>query len=126
MNELSMTPLTARLWDRNISYAWSDVDITETDDEYIFNFEIPEALKNNVKIWVENNKLTVSGTRAKSLDEAKDSRSENACDKFHRSFRLPRSIDKDKVDAGFVDSTLIIVLPKISEARKTSVNINPN
>jgi HSP20 family protein len=100
-----------------------EVDISETDTEFLFNFELPGALKDDIKIWLENDILTVSGDKKADAREQSESLvSERAFGKFERSFRLPESVDRNKVNARLVDGVLAINLPKIKQAKEILIN----
>jgi HSP20 family protein len=100
-----------------------DVDISETDKEYLFNFEIPGALRDDIKIWLENDVLTVSGEKKADID-GKSERlvSERSFGKFERSFRLPEPVDRNKVIAELVNGVLAIKLPKTREVKEILIS----
>jgi HSP20 family protein len=117
--------MIARIMKENVAYAWPDVDIAETDDHYSFSFEIPGALKDDIKIWLENDVLTVSGEKKRSSDDARRMLfSGRAFGKFERSFRVPKSVDRNNVKAEFVDGILVVTLPKVPEAKGKEISIN--
>ncbi len=107
----------------NAGYSWPDVNISETDGEYLFSFDIPGTVRDDIKIWLDNDLLTVSGEKkADSFEKEERLVSERAFGKFERSFRLPKSVDRNKVEAELVSGVLTIRLPKIIETREISVN----
>ncbi len=123
-NDKMVSPLAARLWNSNASYAWEDVDILETPSEYIFSFEIAESLRDNVKIRVEDNKLYVSAKRGNTGSRTNIIESNGRYAEFKRNFRLPLPVDGNNVNAGFFDGDLIVVLPKTLEAKMSFINFN--
>jgi len=125
MINLQISPLQARFWKENSSFAWPDVDIAENDNEYKFSFEIPGAARDDIKIWMENDILTVSGEKKKTLPENGEQLvSERPYGKFERSFRLNKPVEKNGVTAEFVDGILIITLPKAVESKPREISIN--
>jgi HSP20 family protein len=98
-----------------------DVDIIETADNYLFKFEIPGMHKNDIKIWLENNTLTVSGEK-KIPDNSDRLLAERSFGNFARTFKLPAPVDKDKVSAELVDGVLAITLSKAKVAAEISIN----
>jgi HSP20 family protein len=125
MINLQISPLQARFWRENSSFAWPDVDIAENENEYKFSFEIPGAVKDDIKIWLENDILTVSGEKKKTIPETGEQLvSERPYGKFERSFRLNKPVDKNRVTAEFVDGILIITLPKAVESKPREISIN--
>lgn len=90
------------------------IDISETKDNLVIHAEIPGVPKENLKITLQDNILTIEGEK-KNVNEEKDVeyyREERAFGKFKRSFTLPVEVDSDKVDAKFEDGILEIKLIK--------------
>jgi len=115
----------ARLFSSKQSFAWPDADIKENDNEYIFSFEIPGTLKDDIKIWLDDDVLTVSGEkRMKPGGDETVLVNERAFGKFERSFRLPSPVDRNKIKAEFVDGILVVVTPKAAETVKKEIKIN--
>ena len=114
----------ARYWREHAGYAWPDVDISESDSEYIFSVEIPGTVKDDIKIWIEDNVLTVTGEKkAKAQEKDQLVFSERAFGKFERMFKLTKSVDRNKVSAELVDGILVIIVPKSIEARPREISI---
>src|SRR5881628_3749693 len=68
------------------------VDIVEDDNEYLIKAELPEVKKEDVKVTVQDDVLTISGERMfeKEEKDRKYHRMERAYGSFVRSFTLPR------------------------------------
>ncbi|EGD74938.1 heat shock protein [Salpingoeca rosetta] len=95
-------------------------DIVESKDAHIFTMDTPGMSKDDVKIEVENDVLTVSGER-KSKHEEKDDkvhRVERHYGSFKRSFGLPEGVDASKVKAKFDNGQLRIEVPKPPQSAK--------
>src|SRR5881394_1553997 len=100
---------------------WSPlVDITETDQEYLFKADLPEMKKDDVKVTVENGMLTISGERKVEREEknTKFHRIERSFGRFLRTFAIPEDADASKIAAGFKDGVLRVHLPKSAVAKK--------
>jgi HSP20 family protein len=118
------TPAMARLLERKIGHSRPDVDIIENADNYLFSFEIPGAMKEDVKIWLEDDILTISGEKKEELSKGETKLlSERSFGKFEMSFRLPGSIDGGKIKAEFIDGLLVVTAPKSAEARPKEIAI---
>lgn len=104
------------------------VDIKETNSEYNLAFEVPGMTKEDIKISVENNLLSISGE--KRTEERKDTdkvhRLERSYGSFQRSFTLPRPVQGDKVAASLKDGILKVTVPKAEEAKAKAVDIKVN
>ena len=105
---------------------WSPaVDITEDDKEYLVKAELPEINKEDVKVTVENNVLTISGERKFEKEEKgkRYHRIERSYGSFVRSFTLPDDASSGKVDAKFHDGLLTVHVPKSEQARPKQIEI---
>ncbi|REE00549.1 Hsp20/alpha crystallin family protein [Marinoscillum furvescens] len=90
------------------------VDVAESDKAFEIQFHIPGVKKNDIKIDVDDDRLTVSGER-KIANEKNDKNYhsvESYYGTFSRSFYLPDSVNSDKIDASYEDGVLNIVVPK--------------
>jgi len=125
MYNVIFSPLAARIFRDNVGYAWPDVDIAESSDSFSFTFEIPGALKEDIKIWIDKDILTVTGEKKGSnSDGQKTISSERNFGNFERSFKLPEHVDKNNVQAKFVDGLLVVIIPKSQEAKVKEITIN--
>ncbi len=106
--------------------AWTPaVDVEERDDEYQVKVELPGVSKDDVKITVQDNILTIHGEK-KREKETKGSnyhRVERSYGSFQRSFTLPTSVRHDKVEASYKEGILTIALPKAEEAKPKQIEV---
>jgi HSP20 family protein len=117
-------PAMARFFERSTSNSRPDVDIIENADNYLFSFEIPGAMKDDVKIWLEDDLLTISGEKKEELAEGETKLlSGRSFGKFEMSFRLPGSIDGGKIKAEFVDGLLVVTVPRSEKAKPKEIAI---
>lgn len=96
------------------------VNITETKDEYQVSLAAPGLKKEDFKIDVEGNMLSISCEKEENKEEKekKFTRREYSYRSFSRSFQLPEEVNLEKIDARYVDGVLQIILPRREEARK--------
>ncbi|HJU05181.1 MAG TPA: Hsp20/alpha crystallin family protein [Nitrospiraceae bacterium] len=101
------------------------VDIAEDDKEYLIKAELPEVKKEDVKLAVNDNVLTITGERKYEKEETnkKYHRVERAYGSFTRSFMLPEDADEGKVAADFKDGVLKVHVPKSEKAKPKSTEI---
>lgn len=96
------------------------VNITEQKGEYLVSLAVPGMTKEDFKIDVDGNMLTISSEKEESKEE-KDktfTRKEYNYSSFRRSFTLPDEVNKEKIDARYEDGELKISLPRKEEAKK--------
>ena len=94
-------------------------NVAESDKGFEIEFAVPGMNRDDIKISVENNVLTVSSEKENKKEE-KDrnfTRKEFVYGSFTRSFTLPRTVDVDQIQAHCENGILKIDLPKKEEAR---------
>jgi HSP20 family protein len=105
---------------------WSPlVDITEDEKEYLIKAELPDIKKEDVRLTVENDVLTISGERKFEKEEKSKRyhRVERAYGSFVRSFSLSEDADGSKVTADFKDGMLHVHLPKSVQSKPKAIEI---
>lgn len=105
---------------------WSPlVDISEDEKEYLVKAELPDIKKEDIKIGVHNDVLTISGERKYEKEEKgkKYHRVERAYGSFMRSFTLPEDADANKISAECKDGMLKVHLPKSEKAKPKSIEV---
>jgi HSP20 family protein len=117
MINIKFNPLDVRC--ANIT--WPLVDISESKEYFTLSCEIPGALKDDIKVWIEDDLLLISGEK-KGDNDLERLVAERVFGRFERSFKLPRAIDRNNVVAELVDGVLRIKLPKLLEAKEISIN----
>ncbi|MDX2250890.1 MAG: Hsp20/alpha crystallin family protein [Nitrospira sp.] len=105
---------------------WSPlVDITEDDKEYLIKAELPEMKKEEIKINVHEDVLSISGERKYEKEEKgkKYHRVERAYGSFVRSFTLPEDADGSKINAEYKEGVLKLHLPKSEKAKPKAIEV---
>ena len=107
---------------------WNNVpatNIIEHKNEYELELAVPGYEKKDFKIDLEQNMLTISSTKEENHEEnTKDySRKEFSSCSFSRSFTLPETIDKEKIQANYENGILHVSLPKVEEVKKLTKEI---
>ena len=91
------------------------VDLYETSDRFVLSIELPGLKRDQIKIELQHEILTVRGERAVQHEEgAQFHRVERVHGPFARSFSLPNPADADRVQAEFRDGVLTVVIPKLA------------
>ena len=103
------------------------VDIEENDNEYKFFVELPGLEKDDVKISLKDDILSIKGE--KKFEKKEENKNyhcyERRYGKFERSFRLNADVIIDKIDATFKNGVLTVDLPKaeISKPKEIEVKV---
>ncbi len=102
------------------------VQMIETDNSIEITAELPGVSKDDVRIDLENNVLTIHGEKKEEKEEKEKERYlyERYYGAFQRSFALPTPVDEDKVTAEFKNGVLKIRLEKAPEAKGKTIPIN--
>jgi HSP20 family protein len=98
------------------------IDISDDDKNIYVEAEIPGVKKEDMKITLQDNILTINGEKKQEKEEKNKKnffRSERVYGSFTRSFTLPEDINPDSVDAKFERGLLKIA---ISKAEPKKVN----
>jgi HSP20 family protein len=92
------------------------VDLMENNNSVNIIVELPGVSKNDVKIVLENNVLTLSGEKKNKVEEKDNVKivtNERTFGKFERKFELPEDINPDDVKANFENGLLNISIAKL-------------
>jgi HSP20 family protein len=90
------------------------VDVIEEEKSFDIHVAVPGMNKEDFKIDLNDNYLTISGER-KNTKERKDNlyRSvETQYGSFGRSFSLPENVDASKITAQYTNGILVVSIPK--------------
>jgi HSP20 family protein len=95
------------------------VNIAETENQFEIELAAPGLSKEDFKINIDKNVLSVSADKkAENVEEGKKySKKEYAYTSFVRSFTLPEIADSTKIDAEYIDGILKLNVAKKEEAK---------
>jgi HSP20 family protein len=102
------------------------VDLSETDDHYRMELDVPGMTRDDITISYQENQLTVSGERREETEQEDSEyvRVERSFGHFYRSFRLPKTINADDIEATYNHGVLTIEVPKAEESKPHRIEIN--
>lgn len=121
-----------RLFDRDLDEAAGQmtqwplrVDIREDEHQIILKADVPGMEQKDIKVNVDNGRLTISGERAFDDEQHKDhyQRVERPFGRFSRTFQLTNTTDVSKIAASYKNGVLEIVLPKLEEAKPRAIQV---
>ena len=88
-------------------------ELSEDTKAYWLKVDLPGLKKDEIKVDVTENHITVSGERkVERKEDKKNHVSEMAYGSFTRSFSFPVSVDPEKTEAQFENGVLRVTLPK--------------
>jgi HSP20 family protein len=99
------------------------VNVTENEQNYSVSVAAPGLKKEDFKIGLSRNMLTISAEKDEENEEkeGKYNRKEYNYSSFSRSFTLPEEVNREQIDAKYEDGVLKLVLPKKEEVKKANV-----
>jgi HSP20 family protein len=96
------------------------VDATEDDKAYRVSAEIPGVRKEDIKVSVVDNEVTISA-EVKSQTEKKEGERVVHSERYYgavaRSFTLPQAVDEEGAQAKYENGVLTLTLPKRAGTR---------
>jgi len=105
------------------------MDIEESDQAYTVMAEIPGVKKEDIKIEIDGNKVSIRA-EVKQVKEEKDSqsqgnmiRSERYYGQQYRSFSLSQAVDDTAAEAKYQDGVLHLTLPKKGGGNAKQVSV---
>ena len=104
--------------------------VEEEDNAYVVCMDMPGIRKEDIRIDVSGNVLTVVGERHESSGKegAESSEERSATGRssyrhYEQSFTLPASVDADQVEAHLEDGVLRVALPFSEKAKPRKIEI---
>jgi HSP20 family protein len=98
------------------------VNVKESNDDFQIEVAAPGMTRDDFKVELDNNVLTISSEREQKNEEKDEkgnyTRREFSYQSFQRSFSLPESkVLGDKISARYSDGILYVTVPKSEEAK---------
>jgi HSP20 family protein len=124
----SLPSLVEEFFNHELPYSWNRnwatistpaVNIIEGKDEYRIEVAAPGLNKEDFKVNLENNELTISANKEVKKEEKEETftRREFGYSTFCRTFTLPDTVKGESIKAEHKDGILTIHVPKKEEAK---------
>jgi HSP20 family protein len=102
------------------------VDAVEDDKSYRVSAEIPGVRKEDIKVSVVDNEVTISA-EVKSQSEKKEGERVVHSERYYgavaRSFTLPQAVDEEGAQAKYENGVLTLTLPKRGNTRLRKIAV---
>lgn len=108
---LSLSPLFLNL----PSQPQMRMDVTEDDKAFTVKAELPGVVKEDIKVSVDGDQVSISAQVRKDKEEKKGNqviRSERYLGSISRSISLGQKVNEDKAQAKYENGVLVLTLPK--------------
>lgn len=105
----------------NSGVTFPAVNVKETPDKFEVSLAAPGLKKEDFKIAVNDNVLTISSEnkneKEENKQEGKFTMKEYGYTKFSRSFTLPENVDVENISAKYEDGELKLEIPKVTQTK---------
>jgi len=103
--------------EENVATFTPKVNTREGEFAYHVDVDLPGVKKEDIKVDIKDNVLTISGERhfMEEVNEKHYYRVESSFGKFSRSFTLPENVDVENIEAKAENGVLEVVIPKLAE-----------
>lgn len=100
-------------------------DVTQHNDELVIRVDLPGMDKNDVKVNIAEDAITIHGERHRAQEEERDGvyRAERNYGSFYRTIALPAGTVTDQAKASFKNGVLEIRMPAAPGAKGRPIEI---
>ncbi len=99
-------------------------DISETDDAYVFEVELPGVSKDQLDIEINDRELIITGEVAEPKENGKRRRRSRRTGRFEFRASLPSDVNPEGVSASLSNGVLTVTIPKSEAAKPRHVEIS--
>lgn len=102
------------------------LNVRETEKEFQIEAEMPGVKKDDVKLAIENQRVTIEGECETTQEQRDGDRfvcAERSARRFLRSFALPADVDETAAEARMENGVLKVTLPKKQGSAATRIAI---
>jgi HSP20 family protein len=100
------------------------VDLCETADAFIVTAELPGLSRDQVRIEVQDGRITLQGRRDARVPCEQYHQVERGHGEFARSFPLPQGVETEAIRADLRDGVLTIIVPKVAQQGPRRVDVS--
>ena len=105
------------------------VDVSETEKAFEVHVSLPGFKREDIKVELDENRLTISGERKLEKKEEEEKKKfhfmETEYGKFSRTFTLPSNVQGSNIQASYKDGILELVIPKEEkDLKKIQISVN--
>ncbi|KAL6577939.1 hypothetical protein OROMI_010267 [Orobanche minor] len=92
-------------------------EIKEFETEYKLRFDMPGMIREDVKVWVEENMLVVKAEKLPKKENGEEEWSAKSYGRYSSRIALPDNVEFEKIKAEVKDGVLYVTVPKASSGR---------
>ena len=99
------------------------MDAWREGDRFVLEFDLPGVAKDSIDLDVERNVLTVKAERVARNGDWEPLATERPTGHFSRQLVLGDNLDLEKIEAGYADGVLRVVVPVAEKAKPRKIEI---
>ena len=99
------------------------MDAWREGDRFVIEFDLPGVAKDSIDLDVERNVLTVRADRVPRNGDGEALASERPTGVFSRQLVLGDNVDLDRIEAGYADGVLRLVIPVAERAKPRKIKV---
>ena len=99
------------------------MDAWREGDRFILEFDLPGVARDSIDLDVERNVLTIKAERVARIGDWEPLATERPTGHFSRQLVLGDNLDLDKIEAGYADGVLRVVVPVAEKAKPRKIEI---
>ncbi|HEX4431379.1 MAG TPA: Hsp20/alpha crystallin family protein [Frankiaceae bacterium] len=99
------------------------VDLSETDDDYVVEVDLPGVNRDQIDIQLQDRELVITGEIPESEQKGRLHRRSRRTGRFEFRTYLPGDVNADGVNAQLTDGVLTLTIPKSEEAKPRQIEI---
>ena len=116
--------LTQQMFGTTARPALMAMDAWRAEDKFVVEFDLPGVDPGSVDLDVERNVLTVTAQRPTLDDKSEFLAAERPRGVFSRQLVLGDNLDLDRIQAGYRDGVLRLVIPVAEKAKPRKISIS--
>ncbi|HEY5956237.1 MAG TPA: Hsp20/alpha crystallin family protein [Polyangiaceae bacterium] len=106
------------------AYRFADAELRDEDEHLALTVKLPGVKESEIKLTVTGDRIQLYGERQVAVPEGFRARHrERQSYKFERTYRLPTSVDAERVDARLADGVLTVTMPKPESSKPRNIAV---
>jgi HSP20 family protein len=107
-----------------LGQSWAPMaDVTETDEAYLAEVELPGVKKDDISVELTGQELLISGEFTDSAKGGRALRRGRRSGRFEYRVLLPSQAEADQITAALADGVLTVTVPKAEQAKPRRIEI---